>query len=172
MKQTINKMACTLALGATLLFSCAAHAVDLKIAVLDMRYIMANSNESKAVQAKLKKEFAPRDQELISREKALKELAEKLQRNGAIMSPAERAKLETDGNNKQKELQRLQLKLQQDVNTRQRDEMQKLLDKLQKAIAQVVAKKKLDMVLLSDAVPYAGHQPEITQDVMQTLAGK
>lgn len=172
MKLTINKMACTLALGVTLLFSCVAQAADLKIGVLDMRHIMANSNESKAIQAKLKKEFTPREQELLSRDKNFKEVVEKIQRNGSIMSPTERTKLETDAGNKQKELLRLQTKLQEDATTRQREEMQKLLDKLQKAISQVVAKKKLDMVLLSDAVPYAGHQPDITQDVMQTLAGK
>lgn len=169
MKLTINKMACSLALGVALLFCGVAQAADLKIAILDMRYIMANSAESKAIQAKLKKEFSSREQELIAREKTFKDVVEKLQRNGAVMGPAERSKLEADAGAKQKELQRLQVKLQEDATTRQREEMQKLLDKLQKAISQVVVKKKLDMVLLSDAVPFAGQQPEITQEVMQTL---
>lgn len=174
MKKTIRNITCTFVLGISLLlgFLTQAQAADFKMGVIDLRYIVTNSAESKALQAKLKKEFAPREQELIAREKSFKELIEKLQRNAAIMGVAEKAKLEKEASAKQKELQTLQLKFQEEGANRQREEMQKLLDKIQKSINQVAIKEKLDMVFVNDAVPYPGHQKDITQSVMQNLSGK
>lgn len=167
-------MACTVVLGLSLLLGLTTQvqAADFKMGIVDLRYLVTNSAESKAIQAKLKKEFGPREQELITREKSFKELVERLQRNAAIMGAAEKAKLEKEASAKQKELQRLQIKLQEDGANRQREEMQKLLDKIQKSINQVAIKEKLDVVFVNDAVPYPGHQKEITQEVMQHLSGK
>jgi outer membrane protein len=169
MKKMINKIACAVALGLTLLSTSAVQASDLKIAVIDMRQVLTTSAEAKAVQAKLKKEFGPREQELISRDKTFKEMIEKLQRNAAIMSAAERSKLEKDITTKQKELQTLQIKFQEDGTKRQQEEAQKLFDKIRKAINQVAVQNKFDMVLVNEAVPYFGNQKDITQPVMQVL---
>lgn len=173
MKNTINKIALGLAFGLTLLSSSVTQAADLKMATIDLRQIMLGSSEAKAIEAKLKKEFGPRDQELISKDKSFKETVEKLQRNAAIMSVAERTKLEKEAGMKQKELQRLQAKFQEEGSKRQQEETQKFLDKVKKSVTQIALKEKLEVVFLSDAVPYCNNpQMDITQKVIQNLAGK
>lgn len=173
MKKTISKIAVGLTFGLALLSSNVTQAADLKIATLDLRKIMLTSPDAKAIETRLKKEFGSKDQELIAKDKSFKETVEKLQRNGAIMSVAERTKLEQEAGAKQKELQRLQMKFQEEGGKRQQEETQKFLDKVKKSVTQVAVKKRVDMVLLSDAVPYFNNpQMDITQEVMQHLAGK
>jgi len=149
----------------------ASYAADLKIATIDLRQAMASSPDAKVVEAKLKKEFTPKEQELVAKEKSFKEMLEKLQRNGAVMSSTERGKLEQDLATKQKDLQRLQMKFQEEFNKRQQEEVQKVFSKVKRAVNEVALKEGLDMVLVNEAVLFTSNTKyEVTQKVIQNLS--
>src|SRR5947209_3774643 len=71
-----------------------ALAADFKIGVIDMRAVVSASPQAKETMERLKKEFKSREEKMAATDKSLKEKAEKLQRNSAVMSESEKTKLE------------------------------------------------------------------------------
>lgn len=146
-----------------------AWAGELKVGVIDMRLIAGNSPQAQETMNLLKKEFKGREDQIISTEKTLKEKAEKLQRNAAVMSESEKAKLERDLTVGQRELQRLQTEFREDAALRQQEEMKKLLDKINQRVEAIAKAKQFDLILYRDAVPFATPQIDITDEVMKAI---
>lgn len=147
-----------------------ANAEDAKIGVIDMRTVVTNSPHAKAAMEKLKKEFKAREDKIMAQEKSLKEKSEKLQRNSAVMSEAERSKLEKDVMAGQRDLQRLQTEYREDAATRQQEEMKKVIDKVTVAIDEIAKKDKYDLIFVREAAPYASKQMDITDKVIKATA--
>jgi outer membrane protein len=162
------KLALALTLGAAALFPLQASA-EIKIGTLDMRTIMANSPQAKAAMEKLKKEFKAREEHIVAVERGLKDKAEKLQRNAAVMSDTEKSKLERDIMTSQRELQRLQSEFREDAAGRQQEEMKKLVDSVNQVVEKVAKAEKFDLILHSEAAPFSSKQIDITQKVMQAM---
>lgn len=147
----------------------AAWGAELQIGVVDMRKVMSNSNEAKAVMEKLQNEFKPKEEKIIKLDKELKEDSEKLQRNAAIMGESEKAKLERDLISKKREFQRLQEEIREDSTVRQQEEFQKLIEKVQKVVSSVAEKEKLDLVLHQDTYVFHSSRLDITDKVIKAL---
>lgn len=157
-------------LTALMLFTSLSFAEGLKIGVVDFRTIVATSPQAKEIGDKLKQEFKSREDQILQAEKGLKDKSEKLQRNGAIMSESEKTKLEREVMASQRDLQRLQYEFREDTSLRQREEMQKFMEKIQ-AVIQVIAKEqKYDLVIQSDVMPYVGKNIDITEHVLKKMA--
>lgn len=165
--KALAKLTLALGLGTAALFPLQAFAE--KIGTLDMKVIMANSAQAKAAMEKLKKEFKAREEQIISVEKSLKDKAEKLQRNAAVMSDTEKAKLEREIMTSQRELQRLQSEFREDAASRQQEEMKKLVDNVNKVVEKVAKAEKFDLILHSEASPFYSPQLDITQKVIQAM---
>lgn len=148
----------------------AAFANELRIGVIDMRTIISSSPQAKAVTEKLKSEFKARDEQIIAAEKSLKEKSEKLQRNSAVMSEAEKAKLEKEVMTGQRDLQRLQSEFREDAAMRQQEEMKKLIEKINAVVKDVAKKEKYDLIIHSEAAPYAATQIDITDKVVKSIS--
>lgn len=161
-------IATTAALG--FMMSAPASAAETKIGTVDMRAILAASPQAKNVAEKLKNEFKAREEKIVAVEKGLKEKAEKLQRNGAVMSEAEKTKLEKDIVTAQRDLQRLQNEFREDANMRQQEETKKLLDKINTVIQEVAKKDNYDLIIHIDAAPFASKQVDITDKVMKAIS--
>ena len=136
---------------------------------MDVRAILSESKQAKAISEKLQKEFSAREKELMAQDKALQEKAEKFKRDSAVMAEKERTTMERDLVNAQRDLQRLQAEFNDDTNMRQQEEMQKFLEKVRTAVNSVAEKGKLDLVIHSDAAPYVNDRLDITKQVVQTL---
>lgn len=158
-----------LALGLTCLAPI-AHAAEAKIGVIDMRTIVSNSPQAKAAMEKLKNEFKAREEKIMAQEKSVKEKAEKLQRNSAVMSETEKSKLEKEVMTGQRELQRLQNEYREDAAMRQQEEMKKVIDRVTAAIDEIAKKDKYDLIFVREAAPYASKQMDITDKVLQATA--
>ena len=152
------------------IFSTSTIAEGLKIGVVDFRTIVSTSPQAKAIGEKLKKEFQSREDEIIKTDKTLKEKDEKLQRNAAIMSEAEKTKLEREVMAAKRELQRLQYEFREDTSLRQREEMQKFMEKIQGVIEVVAKDHKYDLVIQSEVMPYVGQNIDITEIVMKKMS--
>ncbi len=159
-----------LALGLTCLAAPAVNAAEAKIGVIDMRAVVTNSPHAKAAMEKLKNEFKAREEKIMAQEKSLKEKSEKLQRNSAVMSEAEKAKLEKDVMAGQRDLQRMQAEYREDAAMRQQEEMKKVIDKVTAAIDDIAKKDKYDLIFVREAAPYASKQMDITEKVIKATA--
>ena len=84
-------------------------AQELKLGVVNPSRLLEEAPQAKLALKKLEKEFATRDNKLLSEQKAIKKDEEKLARDSAIMSESARRKLERDIISKKRELRRAKL---------------------------------------------------------------
>ena len=116
---------------ATLLF-CAACFVsssavaELRIGFVNAAKLLEEAPQAAAARDNLQQEFAPRDRELVSMQKEIKALEEKLGRDAAVMSESERRNLERDILNRKRDLKRSQDVFREDFNLRRNEELGKL----------------------------------------------
>lgn len=168
MKKLVNYLS-TASLCVALCAPISSFADNTKIGVVDMRKIVATSPEAKTMMEKLQQEFKPREEKILSSEKALKEKSEKLQRNAAIMGDSEKSKIERELVSGQRELQRLQEEFREDSTARYQEEMQKLIEKVRKVVNEIASKQKYDIILHQDTNLYASSQVDITEQVVKSL---
>lgn len=140
-----------------------------KIGIVDTRKVMTTSQSGKNMLEKFQQEFRPREEKILNLEKELKEKAEKMQRNAAIMSDAEKIKIERELVTAQRELQRMQEAFREDSNIRYQEEMQQLNEKVRKAVQEVSEQEKFDVVLMNEASLYHSAEVDITEKVVKKL---
>ena len=144
-----------------------SYAADYKIGVVNAAKILETAPHAEVARKKLEKEFATRDRDLRASQKDLKGLEDRFTKDGAIMSEAERARLQRDIVNKRRELKRDMTELQEDVNFRQNEEMGKIQRKIAEAISTLAKEQSFDMVLQNFV--YASEKIDITDQVIEQL---
>jgi outer membrane protein len=146
-----------------------AFADNIRIAVIDMRQVIANSPQAKAVMDKLKQEFKTREDQILAVDKSLKEKSEKMQRNGAVMSEAEKSKLEREIMGAQRDLQRMQGEFREDATIRQQEEMKKLVDNINKIVQDIAKKENYDLVVHAEAASFVSQKINLTDKVVAAV---
>ena len=124
-----------------------------RIGVVNSERIFKESNMAKASQAKLQTEFAKREKELRDDAQKIKTAAEKLDKDAAVMSDAERV--------------RKQREFTEDVNQRSFEERSKIAQKANQALKVVAEQRKLDLIVQEAA--YVSPKIEVTDDVIKAL---
>lgn len=166
----MNKLKLIIALlaCAALLSVADVAAEDYKIGVVNAAKVLEMAPQADAARKKLEKEFATRDRGLVSAQKELKDMEDRINKDGAIMSETERSRLERDIINRRRELKRDTQEFQEDVNFRRNEEMAKIQKMIAEAIIELAKEKGFDMVLHNGAV-YASEKVDITQMVIDKL---
>jgi len=163
--EKIQKLFITLAAVAA--FSAPALA-ETKVGVVDTVRLMEEAPQAKAAQANIETEFAPREQELVSLQKKIRELEDKAARDGAVMSEKESSKLERDILSKRRELKRTQDEFRDDLNIRKNEVLSKLQRQMYEATVGLAKEKGYD-VILGQGVVYSSKSVDITDEVLQKL---
>ncbi|GAB6047903.1 OmpH family outer membrane protein [Methyloparacoccus murrellii] len=145
-------------------------AAELKVGVVDLRKLVDQSAQSQKSQADLKKEFQPRENKLVNEQKELKKLEEKLEKDIATMSEAEKRKMEKDLIDRGREFKRAMDEMRQDYGLRANQEMAKIQKVVQEAIQSVAKEQSFDLILV-DGVAYAKETLNITGEVEKKLGG-
>ncbi len=145
-----------------------ASAADYKIGVVNAPKVLEQAPQAEAARKKLEKEFATRDRDLVAGQKSLKDMEDRLTKDGAIMSEAERGRLERDIVNKRRELKRETQEFQEDVNFRRNEEMAKIQQQIADAIVELAKEQKFDMIL-GTGVVYASEKVDVTESVINRL---
>jgi len=145
----------------------AVRADELKIGFVSTERIMRESVAAKAAEARLTQEFAKRDKDLQELGAKLKATADKLDKDGPVLSEAERARQQRDLQDMDREFQRRRREFQEDLNQRKNEELQSLLERAQRIVRQLAEQEKYD-VILQDAV-YVGPRADVTDKVLKTL---
>ena len=153
-----------------LFFMGSVAAADLKIGVVDLRKLVDQSAQSQKSQAELKKEFQPKETKLVNEQKELKKLEEKLEKDAAVMSDADKRKTEKELIDRSREFKRQMDEMRQDYGQRANQEMAKIQKVIQEAIQAVAKDQNFDLILV-DGVAFAKDGLNITDEVEKHLQG-
>lgn len=153
-----------------LILSGSLTAAELKVGVVDLRKLVDQSAQSQKSQAELKKEFQPRETKLVSEQKELKKMEEKLEKDMAVMSEADKRKLEKELIDRGREFKRSMDEMRQDYGLRANQEMAKIQKVVQEAIQSVAKEQNFDLILV-DGVAFAKDSLNITTEVEKKLGG-
>ena len=126
------------------------------------------SPQAKAAQSGLETEFAPREQELLSLQKDIRALEDRLARDSAVMSETESSKLERDILAKRRDLKRSQDEFRDDLNIRKNEVLSKLQRQMYDATVGLAKEKKFD-IILGQGVVYSNDSVDITDQVLEKL---
>jgi len=139
------------------------------IGVVNMQTIFRSSPQVKKINTTLQKRFAARKTNIVAMGKKLQTEVKQFQKNQTVMdskaAQALRAKIGEQGT----KLRQMQGKFQRDLMVAQNAEMKKFMTRVKGIVGKIAAKKKLDVVLPSNAVLYSKTKSDITSEVLSAL---
>jgi outer membrane protein len=144
---------------------------EIKMGVVNFQKLLEDAPQTKTAMQALENEFAPRRRELLTLQNDLKARDEKLQKEGAVMSEADRAKAEKTLRDQQREFSRKAGEFQDDAGTRKNEEIGKVQRYLVTEIQAYATAQGYDLVL-GDGVFFAKGPLDITANVLAVLATK
>jgi outer membrane protein len=172
---TFNRSISFVALGLSgILAALAAHpaaGAEVKMGVVNFQKLLEDAPQTKTAMQALENEFAPRRRELLTLQNDLKARDEKLQKEGAVMAEADRAKAEKTLRDQQREFSRKAGEFQDDASTRRNEEIGKVQRYLVTEIQAYANAQGFDLVL-GDGVFFAKGPLDITANVLAVLATK
>jgi outer membrane protein len=144
---------------------------EIKMGYVNFQKLLEDAPQTKTAMQGLENEFAPRRRELLTMQNDLKAREEKLQKEGAVMSEADRTKAEKTFRDQQREFSRKAGEFQDDASTRRNEEIGKVQRYLVTEIQGYATAQGFDLVL-GDGVFYAKGPLDITANVLAVLAAK
>ena len=146
-------------------------AKELKMGVIEIARILEESPQAEKAREALQKEFAPREKRLIDTQKKIRTLEEQFARDGAIMSEAERSKLERNVLSKKRDFKRNQDEFRDDLNFKRNEILEKLQRELVNNIRKFAKAEGYD-ILFAEGVIYADDAINITEKMLKKLKAK
>lgn len=143
-------------------------AESYRIGFVNATKVFEESEQYKEARAKLQSEFSRREKDLLSSQKQLKQLEEKLQRDGSVMSESEAKRLERDILSRRRKLKNSQTEFREDLNLRQNEEFKKLRAQIREVIQKVGKSEGIDLIV-SDGVVYFSKKIDISDLVLKKL---
>jgi outer membrane protein len=168
---TLNRSVSFLGLCLCGLMMSAQASAEIKMGVVNFQKLLEDAPQTKTAMQALENEFAPRRRELLTMQNDLKARDEKLQKEGAVMSEADRAKAEKTLRDQQREFSRKAGEFQDDASTRRNEEIGKVQRYLVSEIQTYASAQGFDLVL-GDGVFFAKGPLDITAQVLAVLATK
>ncbi len=151
---------------------CAGPAVaEHRVAYVDADKVVKNSPQFEEVVEGLEREFDRRKEELRVKREQLKQLEDKLNRDGAVMSANEIRKLEQDIRSHQRKLKNAVDEVDEDMSLRRNEALNRLLRQVQEVVREVGREEKLDMIF-STGVAYFSEEVDISDKVLLRLREK
>ncbi len=141
---------------------------ELKIGVVDYGRLVEESPQAKAALDSIRSEFTPRQRDLQNQQATLKAKEDKLQKDGATMTPDQRSNAEKDLRDSYRDLQRKQSEVQDDFNARRNEEMSRLQKTLIEQVRTYAKAQNFDLVI-ADGVIYTTPTIDITPAILQQL---
>jgi outer membrane protein len=141
---------------------------ELKIGVVDYGRLVEESPQAKSALESIRTEFTPRQRDLQNQQASLKSKEDRLQKDGATMSPDQRTNSEKDLRDSYRELQRKQQEVQDDFNARRNEEMSRLQKALIEQVRIYAKSQNFDLVI-ADGVIYTTPTIDITPAILAQL---
>lgn len=141
---------------------------EIKVGVVNYSLLLQESPQAKAAQEALRLEVAPKQRELQALQASLKSKEEKLQKDAATMTADQRTKADKELRDGNRDYQAKLTAYQEDINTRQNEELSRLQAQLIQEVQNYAQAQKFDLVL-ADGVIYANGALDITNSVLTSL---
>ncbi len=149
-------------------FALPAAAQDVKIGVVSLQAIVERAPQTKAVMDALREEFAPREREILAKQKEIEDLQAKVQKDLAVMGETERRNAEKNLRDLGRDFQRLQTEYQEDSNVRQNEEFGVLQRSVLKEVQDYAQAQGYDLIV-GDGVLYVSSSVNITEEVLNAI---
>jgi len=159
------------AAAATIALLPAIASAEAKIGFVNTAKLLEESPQARAAQQALENEFLPRQRELADQQKVLQDKEDKLKRDAAVMSEADRAKAERELRDGQRDLARRFNELQEDANLRRNEEFGKVQRSLLQEVQTYARANGFDLIV-SDGVLFASPAVDVTAQVVTALKSK
>jgi len=153
--------------AAALTFPIPAQA-EVKVGFVNVAKVLDEAPQAQEARKRIESEFSPRDRELLSQQKEIRTLEEKLMRDGDIMNETQRLQLEQDIRSMKRDLRRSQDEFREDLNLRRTQELSKLQQEVVEVIQELAKDQGYDLIV-SDGVVFAGGDVDITETVISRL---
>lgn len=147
----------------------AANPVTTKIGVVDVRQILQKSPQMATLNQQLEKQFKPRQDKIAEAQKTLQADIDRLNKDGATMSPADNNQLKNKIITERADLQGLAGLFQQDLSNAQNQGMQKILAEASAVINKIGKEGDYTLIVSKDVALYAKPDLEITAQVSQAF---
>lgn len=149
--------------------ACFPAAAQMKIAVLDYQMALLESDDAKKYSVDAEKKFGTQLQRLRNLEAEAKRLQERMQRDGEKLNQTELEKLELEFRQKAREFQTQSKELNESKARSDREMLDSLKPKLDKAVENVLNSGDYDLVLDRSAVVDVKPEFDITRQVIERL---
>jgi outer membrane protein len=146
----------------------AAQAQELRIGAVNVDRLLRDSEPAKAATAKLQQEFAKRDKDIKAAGAEFQAAVQKFERDAPTLSESQRVATQRQLAEQERDLQRRQRTLQEDLGLRRNEETQMLIERINRSIQQVAAAEKYDLIVQEAA--YINPRLDITEAVMKRMA--
>lgn len=144
-----------------------AHA-DTKLAFVDLQRALEETEDGKKAKNKLKADFERKQKELDSKTEELKSAKESFDKKAPLMKPESLAKEQKDLEQRFVELQQMHARLQKDLAGKEQEAMSGVMNKMQKAVAQIAEREKIQLVLeRNSSVVWGQASLDITNEVIR-----
>jgi len=137
-----------------------------KVGVINLQRAVLESAEIKKASTELEAKYKPRQQEMEKVQRDLQNIQQQLQSNAGKLTPQAEADLTAEGQRKQRELQRMNEDLQQDVDRERNEILTKSSQKMQQVVQKIAEEKGLDVVVDVSNTIYFKPALEITSEAI------
>jgi len=137
-----------------------------KVGVINLQRAVFESAEIKKADAAMQATFKPRQDKIDQLQKEIAALAQQLQSSNGKLSPAAEQDLQTQGQRKQRDLQRLQDDLQADATSYRNEVLSKSSAKMTDVVKKLAEEKGLDLVVDSSTTLYFKPALDLTNDAI------
>ena len=167
---SMNKQLVKAVIGVALVFAFAmpASAQETKIGVVSLQAIVERAPQTKAVMEALREEFAPRERQIVAKQKEIEDLQAKVQKDLAVMGETERRNAEKNLRDLGREFERMRTEYQEDSNLRQNEEFGVLQRSVLKEVQDYAQAQSYDLIV-GDGVLYVSSAVNITEDVLNAV---
>jgi outer membrane protein len=143
---------------------------EIKVGYVSQERIFREAAPAVKAMKKLEKEFQPRDDDIKKLAKQVKDIQDSIEKDGVTMSESQRRDKEQEMGRLNRDLQRMQREVREDLNMRKNEELQVVLERTNKVIQQIAESEKFDLIV-QEAV-YRSPRIDITDKVIKALADK
>lgn len=146
-------------------------AQGIKIGYVNAVKVIEEAPQGEAALKKLESEFGPRDKRLVSMQNDIRELEDDLEKNGLIMTDADRRAKERKILVMKRNLRRATQEFREDYNLRRNEELTVLQKIVKQAIVEIAKQEKYDLIVHEGTI-YASSKIDITDKVLEKLNKK
>jgi outer membrane protein len=145
-----------------------ALAQDMKIGVVNIPALMERIPQTRAALEALEEEFAPRQRELVAKQKEYQDLLEKVQKDVQVMGETERRNAEKGLRDLGRDVTRIEQEIREDFNLRRNEELAKLQRSVLQEVQEFAQAQGYDLIV-GDGVLFASTAVNVTDDVLAAV---